>query len=100
MNRWIISIITAAVIIGGGVLVKVMAQSPGKVLIAGDQPVTEEQVRSKLAAEGWTGVQTKKERNSIQVTGTYNGQSQKITVDSSTGRVQAADDDDDDDDDK
>src|SRR5215831_3339140 len=99
MNRWVISIVTAAVIIGGGVLVKVMAQSPGKILIAGDQPVTEEQVRTKLAAEGWTGVKTKQEGSNIQVTGTYNGQPQRIVVDSRTGRVQAAADDDDDDDD-
>jgi hypothetical protein len=57
------------------------------VFIAGDQPVTEDQVRNKLQSEGW--VRTMHVGRYIQATGVQNGQAQKVTVDSDTGRFAA-----------
>jgi hypothetical protein len=78
--------------------VKVIAQAPGPVFIAGDQPVTEDQVRSKLRSEGWTNVQTTYEGSDIQATGMKGGQAQKLVVDARNGRLRDRADDGDDDD--
>jgi len=74
------------------------AQQPGPVLIAGDRPVTAEQVEAKLKADGWSNIVISREGKYMQVTGLLNGKVGKIAVDSQTGRLRANDDDDDDDD--
>jgi hypothetical protein len=78
--------------------VKVIAEARGPVFIAGDQPVTEDQVRSKLRSDGWTDVQTIYQGRYIQATGMRSGQTLKIVVDARNGRLRNSDDDDDDDD--
>lgn len=102
MTRWIVPIVSGAILVGAAGLAKMMAvaqQGPPPVFIAGDQPVTEEQVRNKLMSEGWVGVRTSQEGRYIQATGSTNGQAQKIVVDARNGRLRAQADDDDDDDD-
>jgi hypothetical protein len=73
------------------------APSQGPAFIAGDQPVTEEQVRQKLQSEGWSNVQIVQKGRYIEATASKDGQNSTIAVDSQTGRLRAADDDDDDD---
>jgi hypothetical protein len=101
-TRWVVPIVSGAILIGAAGLAKMIAvaqQGPAPVFIAGDQPVTEEQVRNKLMSEGWVGVRTTQEGRYIQATGSANGQSQKVVVDARNGRLRAQADDDDDDDD-
>jgi hypothetical protein len=64
-------------------------------LIAGDQPVTEEQVRGELQSGGWANVQIVREGRYFEVSAIKNGQIGKLAVDSQTGRLRAKDDDDD-----
>jgi hypothetical protein len=97
MVRWVVPLVSCAVLIGAAGLVKVIAQAPGPVFIAGDQPVTEDQVRSKLRSEGWTDVRIMNEGQYIQATGMRNGKAEKVVVDSRTGRLRSQTDDDDDD---
>jgi hypothetical protein len=97
MVRWGVPLISCAILVGAAGLVKVIAQAPAPVFIAGDQPVTEDQVRNKLQSEGWTNVQTMHEGQYIQATGMRDGQAQKVIVDSRTGRLRSQMDDDDDD---
>ena len=73
------------------------ATVPCAVLIAGDQPVTAEQVREKLQSDGWSNVVVLRNGRYIEATGSLNGQAGKMAVDSQTGRLRADDDDDDDD---
>jgi hypothetical protein len=73
------------------------AQQPGPVLIAGDRPVTAEQVEAKLKADGWSNIVISRAGRYMQVTGLLNGNAGKIAVDAQTGRLRANDDDDDDD---
>jgi hypothetical protein len=71
-------------------------QRQGLAFIAGDRPVTEDQVRSKLQAEGWSDVQIGREGKYFQVSAMKNGQPGRLAIDSETGRLRASDDDDDD----
>jgi hypothetical protein len=72
-------------------------QHPGTALIAGDVPVTEDQVRTKLQSDGWSDVQIQRDGRYFQVTAVKSGQASKMAVDSQTGRLRSNDDDDDDD---
>jgi hypothetical protein len=76
-------------------------QRQGAALIAGDKPVTEDQVRAKLQTDGWSDVQISRDGQRFRVTANKNGQADNMTVDAQTGRVldQAGDDHDDDDND-
>ena len=95
-RRWILA--------GGGLLllgiagVAVVTAEPsnGPVFIAGDQPVTEDQVRQKLQSDGWSNVQILREGRYLEAMGSKNGQTMKVAVDAQTGRLRATDDDDDD----
>jgi hypothetical protein len=98
MTRLIVCLVGGALLIGGVGLMIAQAQQPRPVLIAGDRPVTTEQVEAKLKADGWSNIVISREGRFMQVTGLVNGKADKIAVDSQTGRLRASDDDDDDDD--
>jgi hypothetical protein len=68
----------------------------GPVFIAGDQPVTEDQVRQKLQSDGWSNVQIVRDGQYFEAIGSKDGQTTKVAVDTQTGRLRAADEDDDD----
>ena len=70
--------------------------SKGPVFIAGDQPVTEDQVRQKLQSDGWSSVQVVRDGRYLEAIGSKDGQTTKVAVDAQTGRLRATDDDDDD----
>jgi hypothetical protein len=71
------------------------AQAPA--FIAGDRPVTAEQVLQKLQTDGWSNVAISRSGRYIEVIGSRNGEVGKMAVDSQTGRLRADNDDDDDD---
>jgi hypothetical protein len=77
-----------------GVLIA-MAQPTGAVFIAGEQPVTEAQVREKLQSDGYSNIQVVRQGNFFEALGSKDGKTGKVLVDARTGRL--ADDDDDDD---
>src|SRR5207247_1091156 len=68
------------------------AQAPA--FIAGDRPVTAEQVLEKLQTDGWSNVAISRSGRYIEVTGSRNGEVGKMAVDSQTGRLRADNDDD------
>jgi hypothetical protein len=88
--------------IGGGLLIGVAGlafataeMSKGPVFIAGDQPVSEDQVRQKLQSQRWSDIQISREGRYFFATASKDGHTDKVAVDSQTGRLQADDDDDD-----
>lgn len=85
----------ATVVAATGVVIAV-ANTRGAVFIAGDKPVTEEQVRAKLQADGYADIRIVRQGQYFEATGAKDGNTTKVRVDSETGRL--ADDDDDDDD--
>ena len=99
MNRLIMWSIGSALALGAaGLLVVNAQQREGAVLIAGDRPVTEDQLRTKLQTDGWSDVQIVRDGRYFQVTGSKGGQAGQMMVDGQTGRLRANSDDDDDDD--
>jgi hypothetical protein len=96
MNRRLLSWVIGAVLLVGatGVLIAMAEQSKGPVFIAGDQPVTEDQVRQRLQSEGYANVQIVPQGRYFEAMGSKDGQTGRITVDSQTGRLRDDDDDD------
>lgn len=95
-RRWILAG-GGLVLLGiAGVAMVTAEPSKGPVFIAGDQPVTEDQVRQKLESDGWSNVQVVRDGKYLEAMGSKNGQTKKVAVDERTGRLRAADDDDDD----
>src|SRR5262249_45100668 len=101
MNRFLRAwSIAGTLIISAVNLTGVCAQQApgGTALIAGDKPVTEDQVRARLQTDGWSDVGISREGDHFQVTASKNGQAGKLIVDAQTGRLLDKPDNDDDDD--
>jgi hypothetical protein len=92
----------AAALLGGTMLVATAgvliatAQPRGAVFIAGDQPVTEAQVREKLQSDGYANVQIIRQGRFFEALGSKDGKTGKVLVDAQTGRLADNDGDDDD----
>ena len=102
MKKWIVPIVSAAFLVsaaGVASLVAQVQQGAARVFIPGDQPVTEEQVRSKLQSEGWAGVQITRDGQNLRATGAVGGKLRTLVIDSATGRLGHAENEPDDDDD-
>ena len=98
MNRLIASVIGVALLAAStGPMIANAQQAQPPALIAGDRPVTAEQVLEKLQTDGWSNVVISRNGKYIEVTGSMNGETSKMAVDSQTGRLRADNDDDDDD---
>src|ERR1700730_15939750 len=95
MNRLALGASSALLIAAIGLAIVMAKTNKGPAFIAGDQPVTEEQVRQKLQTEGWSNVQVARDGRYIEAIASKDGQNSKIAFDSLTGRLRAADDDDD-----
>jgi hypothetical protein len=99
MNR--LSTLTTAgaiVLIGGTMMLAKAQQKQRAPFIAGDRPVTVEQVMAKLKSDGWSDIVILPNGKYLQVSGTRNGQASTMAVDSENGRLGPGDYDDDDDD--
>jgi len=97
MDRWWILAAGGLLLLGiAGVAVVTAAPSKSPVFIAGDQPVSDNQVLQKLQSDGWSNVQMVREGKYLEAIGSKNGQTTKVVVDAQTGRLRTADDDDDD----
>ena len=98
MKRLIVCVIGVALLAGSvGLTIANAQQAQAPALIAGDRPVTAEQVLEKLQTDGWSNVAISRSGRYIEVTGSRNGEVGKMAVDSQTGRLRADNDDDDDD---
>ena len=90
------------ILLGGGLLLLATAgaamviaePSKGPVFIAGDKPVTEDQVRQRLQSDGWSAVQIVQDGGYFEAMASKNGQTTKLVVDAQTGRLRGDDDDD------
>ncbi|MBN4679124.1 hypothetical protein HUS71_27400 [Pandoraea nosoerga] len=67
----------------------------GPVLIAGDKPVSEDQVRQKLLSGGWSNVQIVANGQYLEAIGLKDGQTTKVVVNAQTGRLRVPDEDED-----
>jgi hypothetical protein len=99
MNRVLVWSAAGGVLLAAatGLVIATVEQPQGPAFIAGDKPVTEDQIREKLAAGGWTNVQIVRQGRFYEAIASRDGQTEKVRVDSQTGRLRGNDDDDDDD---
>jgi hypothetical protein len=99
MKRLIACVIGVAALLAGsvGLTIANAQQAQAPAFIAGDRPVTAEQVLQKLQTYGWSNVVISRNGRYLEVTGSMNGETSKMAVDSQTGRLRADNDDDDDD---
>jgi UDP-N-acetyl-D-mannosaminuronic acid transferase (WecB/TagA/CpsF family) len=98
MNRLITWAVGGALLVTtAGLMIANAQQSSAPAFIAGDRPVTADQVREKLQSDGWSNIVVSRNGRYIEATGSLNGEAGKMAVDSQTGRLRASDDDDDDD---
>jgi UDP-N-acetyl-D-mannosaminuronic acid transferase (WecB/TagA/CpsF family) len=98
MNRLITWAVGGALLATtAGLMIANAQQSSAPAFIAGDRPVTADQVREKLQSDGWSNIVVSRNGRYIEVTGSMNGEASKMAVDSQTGRLRADNDDDDDD---
>ena len=87
-------------LIGGAVLIAVAATvfvaavlDSRQVFIAGEQPVTVDQVREKLVSEGWSNIEVSGKGRFIVAVASRNGEDVTIQVEALTGRLRITDDD-------
>ena len=98
MTRKLLWAIAGLLMIGiTGIAVVTAGPRKGPEFIAGDQPVTEDQVRQKLQSDGWSNVQIVREGRYMEAIGSKEGKTSKVVVSAQNGRLHAGDDDDDDD---
>ena len=94
-RRYIIAaLIGGTLSLAASAAVVAIADAPGPVFIAGDKPVTEEQVRARLQADGYGDIRITREGQYFEAAGAKDGRHTKLRIDAETGRL--ADDDDDD----
>jgi hypothetical protein len=100
MKRTIVWLIAggAVLAIAADLMFATARQSQGPIFIAGDKPVTEEQIRQKLESDGWGNVLIVRQGRYFEAMAVKDGRTSKIAVDARSGRLRPIDDDDDDDD--
>ena len=94
-RRFVMALIGGTALIAATGVVIATTRPSGAVFIAGDQPVSEAQVREKLQSDGYSNIQVVRQGHFFEAMGSKDGKTGKVLVDARTGRL--ADDDDDDD---
>ncbi len=93
--RWIITDLGVVILVIIAFVIVMISPYKGPILIAGDQAVTEDQVRQKLQSDGWTDIRIGRDGRYFQVVASMNGRDKTLEVDSQTGRLRPDDGDDD-----
>jgi len=97
MNRIFVRLIAGTLMIAGAGFMMARAGPSSSVFIAGDRPVSAEEVEAKLKSDGWSNIVISSDGKYLRVSGLLNGKANNIAIDSQTGRLRAGDDDGDDD---
>ena len=96
-RRRLVALVSGTTLVAASGVLIATAQSKGAVFIAGDQPVTEAQVREKLQSDGYSNIQIVRQGRYFEALGSKDGKTGKVQVDAQTGRLADNDGDDDDD---
>jgi hypothetical protein len=94
MNRLLVSGIALAIALGAiGVWIATAEEGLGPAFVKGGGPVTEDQVRQEMLAEGYSNPQVVREGRNFEGVGTKDGQTQKLIIDGQTARLRAGSED-------
>jgi hypothetical protein len=93
MKRLLVSGIALAVaLIAIGVWTATAEEGLGPAFVKGGGPVTEDQVRQEMLAQGYSNPQVVRQGPYFEVMGIKDGQTQRLVVDSQTGRLHTGED--------
>ena len=96
MNRMLVWGLVGAFLGGGlAVLIAMYDEAEGQMAVAGDLPLTEDQVRGHLLSRGWADIRLSHDARYIEATGRTGERPSHMTVDSLTGKIIGDDSDDD-----
>ena len=96
MRKVTLAVITVAVA-AGAASIYAAGNSSGDRLIRGSGPITEQQIRDKLAAEGFSNIQITLRGSVFETVATKDGRQAELAIDAQSGIVSQDRDDDDDD---
>ena len=85
MKHTLVASTAGAVLIVAAIVV--YDRSHRRVLVPGDRPVTELQVRERLQAEGYTNIEVMRSAGYFEVTASRDGKPARLAVDAATGRL-------------
>jgi hypothetical protein len=88
--------ISSFVVVGAASIYAAGDSSSGR-LIPGVGPITEQQIRDKLVADGFSNIQITSGGDIFQTNAVRNGRALRLAIDAQTGTVLQSQDDDDDD---
>ena len=97
MKRLFFAAVTATFIAVGAASIYAASNSPER-FMPGVGPITEQQIRDKLTADGFSNIQITQQGGILQTNATKDGGALKMAIDAQSGTVlKSAQDDDDDD---
>ena len=96
MRKVTLAVITVAVA-AGAASIYAAGNSSGARLIPGSGPISEQQIRDKLTAEGFSNIQITLRGSAFKTVAIKDGRQAELTIDAQSGIVSQDRDDDDDD---
>lgn len=87
MDRKFLTVVIGGALVAAAAIAITATQWREPAFVAGDQPVTAEQVLKSLQTHGYSDVQVARQGNFFQGTGSRNGKTAKVVVDARTGRL-------------
>jgi hypothetical protein len=99
MKEALIAAVMGGFIVAGAAVIYAANSSSSTRLILGNGPITEQQIRDKLTADGFSNIQISPQGSLYETIATKNGRPVRLAIDSQSGTVfqaRGADDDDDD----
>jgi hypothetical protein len=99
MKKALIAVVVGSLVVAGAAVICAADSSSGTNLILGNGPITEQQIRDKLSADGFSNTQISPQGSLFETIATKNGRAVRLEIDSQSGAVfqaRGADDDDDD----
>jgi hypothetical protein len=100
MKKALIAAVIGSLIVAGAAVIYAADSSSGTRLTLGNGPITEQQIRDKLTADGFSNIQISPQGSLFETIATKNGRALRLEIDSQSGTVfqaRGADDDDDND---
>jgi hypothetical protein len=99
VKKALIAAVIGGFIVASAAVIYAADSSSGTRLILGNGPITEQQIRDKLTADGFSNIQISQQGSLFETIATKNGRALRLAIDSQSGTVfqaRGADDDDDD----
>jgi len=96
MKRLFLAVTISSFVAVGAASTDAAGDSSSARLIPGNGPITEQQIKDKLIADGFSNIEITSAGDTFQTNAVRNGRALRLAIDAQTGTVLQQDDDDDD----